>query len=140
MIAGVERFRPAVPDHRYFAAQHHDAHVEPAVRMEIFGEVGLLTTMNNLEALAAQITFERLARERPAIAATARQVGDALGTDLLGMGCSAQNWGRSALSGRAPASSATPEEEKGAAKPLGRCSGLAASGSGGSAHTLGHSL
>jgi hypothetical protein len=62
MIAGVERFRPAVPDHRYFATQHHDAHVEPSVRMEIFGEVGLLTTMNNLEALAKRRSLSNASR------------------------------------------------------------------------------
>jgi protein-L-isoaspartate(D-aspartate) O-methyltransferase len=53
--------------------------------MEIFCEVGLLTPMNDFEALAAQIAFERFAREQPAVSATTRQVGDPLGTDLLGM-------------------------------------------------------
>src|ERR1700722_2628604 len=53
--------------------------------MHFFDEVGLLTAMNDLEPLAAQIAFERLAREWPAVAAAAGQIGDALRANLLGV-------------------------------------------------------
>ena len=85
MVARVERYRSAIPVHGDLAAQNHDAHIEVAVRMHIFGEVGLLTAMNDFETLAPQIAFERLARERPAVAAAAGQIGDALRANLLGM-------------------------------------------------------
>ena len=41
--------------------------------------------MHDLETLSAQVALERLARERPPLAAATRDVGDALGTDVLGM-------------------------------------------------------
>ena len=53
--------------------------------MHFFDEVGLLTAMNDLETLAAQIAFERLAREWPAVATAAGQIGDALRANLLGV-------------------------------------------------------
>ena len=53
--------------------------------MHFFDEVGLLTAMNDLETLAAQIAFERLAREWPAVATAAGQIGDALRPNLLGV-------------------------------------------------------
>jgi hypothetical protein len=85
MIAGPKRFRPAVSGHCDLAAQNHDPHVEVAVRMHILGDPGLLAAMNDLKALAAQVALKRLAREWPAVAAAAGDVGDALGADVLGM-------------------------------------------------------
>src|SRR6476646_2663789 len=55
------------------------------MRMHFFDEVGLLTAMNDLETLAAQISFERLTREWPAVATAAGQIGDALRPNLLGV-------------------------------------------------------
>ena len=53
--------------------------------VQFLGEVGLLTAMNDLETLAAQIAFERLAGERSAVAAAAGQQGDAFRPNLLGV-------------------------------------------------------
>ena len=55
------------------------------MRVEILAESPLLTTVRDLEALAAQVALERLARERAAFAATAGNVGDALGADVFRM-------------------------------------------------------
>jgi hypothetical protein len=85
VIARVECFRSTTSRHRDLAIQHHDAHVEIAVRMEIFGEIGFLTAINHLEPFAPQIALESLSRERPAIAAATGDIGDALAADLFGM-------------------------------------------------------
>ena len=85
VTARVERDRSAISAHRDLAAQHHDAHVEIAVRMEIFGEIRFLTAINHLEPFAPQIALESLSRERPTIAAATGDIGDALGANLFGM-------------------------------------------------------
>jgi hypothetical protein len=85
VIARVERYRSTISGHRDLAAQHHDAHVEIAVRMEIFGEIRFLTAINHLEPFAPQIALESLSRERAAIAAATGDIGYALGANLFGM-------------------------------------------------------
>jgi hypothetical protein len=85
VIARVERYRSTISGHRDLAAQHHDAHVEIAVRMEIFGQIRFLTAINHLEPFAPQIALESLSRERAAIAAATGDIGDALGANLFGM-------------------------------------------------------
>src|ERR1700690_859468 len=50
-----------------------------------FDEVGLLTAMNDFEALATQIAFERLAGKRSAVAAAAGQIGYTFRANLLGV-------------------------------------------------------
>src|SRR4051812_48323338 len=55
------------------------------MRVHFFGEVGFLTAVDDFEAFSAQVAFERLAREWPAVAAPARQKGDALRANLLRM-------------------------------------------------------
>src|SRR6516164_5215330 len=68
VIAGVVRFRPAVPGQRDLAAQHHDTHIE-VMRVEILAEPACLVAVHDLEALAAQVALERLAPERSPLAA-----------------------------------------------------------------------
>jgi hypothetical protein len=84
VLARPECLRLVVAGQRDFAAQHHDARVK-VVRVQLLGEVALLTAMHDLEALAAQVAFERLAGERSSVAASARYQGNALRTHMLGV-------------------------------------------------------
>ncbi len=85
VIACVERCRSTISGHRDLTIQHHDAHIEIAVRMALFGEIRFLTAINHLKPFAPQIALESLSRKRPAIAAATGDIGHALGANLFGM-------------------------------------------------------
>jgi hypothetical protein len=70
MIAGLERYRSAVPADADVAAQNENTHVE-VVRMHLLGKPGRLTAINDFKSLAAQVAFKCVRRERAGVAPSA---------------------------------------------------------------------
>ena len=84
MIAGVENVMPAIAADRDLSAKHHDPRIE-IMRVQVFGEVGLLSPVHDFEPFAPQVAFEGLAGERTSVPAPPGQQGDALDADMLGV-------------------------------------------------------
>jgi hypothetical protein len=70
VIASPECFRLPISCDGDLTAEHHDPHVE-IVCVHVFCRVGLLPSMNDLEAFPAQVAFECLTGEGAAVAASA---------------------------------------------------------------------
>src|SRR5262249_15775559 len=84
VISGMVGFRLAVAGQRDLAAQHHDTHIE-VMRVEILAEPTLLAAVDDFEALGAPVALAAPARQRPAVAPGAGDIGHTLGADVLGV-------------------------------------------------------
>src|SRR5215217_4420020 len=66
VLAGLKRLSLVVAGDGDLAAEYHDARVK-VVRVQLLGGASRLTAMHDLETLATQVAFERLAGEGPAV-------------------------------------------------------------------------